>query len=141
MSHLAHIVKLKKDLIDAGVTSPAVQVEVVQTAYVKALITQNVKAKLNEDQCIDFNRYVLSYWNETTPNAGHAILVQIGNFFRKLAAVTDDLLIDNSVKLEVTPAVKDAGEAKYTELASYRDLIQTLVDEANHKLQHFLAVQ
>lgn len=139
MSHLDHIVKLKQELIREEIVSPEVQSEIATGAYVKALITHSCKHDMSEDDRIAFHKYILSYWNETTPNKGHFILAQVGNFFRALRKCVDGVLVSNEIKLEVVPAIKGAGEKKYTELPAYAMLIETLVSEADHKLEQYRA--
>uniref|UniRef100_A0AAU8KX74 Uncharacterized protein n=1 Tax=Pantoea phage Survivor TaxID=3232176 RepID=A0AAU8KX74_9CAUD len=139
MSHLDHIVRLKQELIREGINEPEVQIEIARGAYVKALITHACKHDMCEDERIAFHKYILSYWNETTPVQGHVVLSQVGNFFRALKKCVDGVLISNDIKLEVIPAVKGAGEKKYTELATYSLLIETLLAEADHKLPQFNA--
>ncbi len=137
MSHLAHIVNLKKDLIEAGVTNPQVQIEIVQTAYTKALINVDGSNKLDEPTCISFNRWILSYWNEVTPNKGNLIAAQVGNFFRGIDQLYNKTLTGDVVIIKITPTVEAAGDVKYTEFESYEALVQILIDEANHKLPQF----
>lgn len=139
MSHLDHIVKLKQELIREEIMAPDVQAEITTGAYVKALITHACKHDMCEDERIAFHKYILSYWNETTPNKGHLILAQVGNFFRSLRKCVDGVLTSNEIKLEVVPEVKGAGEKKYVELPAYAMLIETLVGEADKKLAHFKA--
>lgn len=133
MSHLDHIVKLKQELISKGVTNAQKQIDVARTCYVKALIAVNCGQKLDEPDCIDFNKYILSYWNETTPVAGHMVMTMVGNFFRNLQKCTGTIFTGDKVEIEVTPKVEGV-EIDYTELETYKQVIQTLIDEANHKL-------
>lgn len=140
MSHLAHIVNFKKSLITEGITNPELQIELVRTAYTKALITVGSANKLDKQQCIDFNRFVLSYWNETTPVNGLVVMAQVGNFYRALEAFLNNTFTDNKLKIDITPKVELPLDVKYTELETYRDLVQILVDEANHKLPQFIEV-
>lgn len=140
MSHLDHIVKFKQDLIAQGVTNPVKQIEAVRTSYVKALITVNQAHKLTEDQCVDFNRFVLGYWNETTPVAGHMVMTQVGQFFRNLHKAICTAFTNSTVEIEVTPKIEGVDE-KYTELGSYKMLVETLIEEANHKLAQYLETE
>lgn len=139
MSHLDHIVRLKQELIREGINEPEVQMEITTGAYVKALVTHACKHDMCEDERIAFHKYILSYWNETTPNKGHLILAQSSNFFRCLRKCVSGVLLENEIKLEVVPAVKGAGEKKYVELPTYSMLIETLVAEADKKLGQFKA--
>lgn len=138
MSHLAHIVKFKQALISEGLTDPNLQVELVRTSYVKALITVGYANKLNEEQCIQFNRYILSYWNEVTPVNGLLVMTMIGNFCRALEAALNRPFTFNKLKLDVVPKIETPIESKWEDLESYQALVQTLVDEANHKLPQFM---
>lgn len=139
MSHLAHIVKLKGDLIAEGVSSPEQQIAIAQTTYVKALITVASGNKLDVDARVAFNKYVLSYWNETTPVNGLLVITAINNFYRDLANAINNVFVEDKIKLDVTGKVETPLNTKYTELESYRALIQTLVDDANQKLPQFTA--
>lgn len=141
MSHLAHIVKLKQNLIAEGVTNPEIQIAIARTAYVKALITVNCANKLDEEKCIEFNRYVLSYWNETTPVNGLLVMKMIGDFFRKMESFLKQTFVDNELKLEVTPVVENPADLDYTKLEPYQSLVQQLVDEANFKLPQFMETE
>lgn len=137
MSHLAHIVKLKQDLLTEGVVSPEVQADIAQSAYVKALINVNGAHCLDEKDCIGFNRWILSYWNEVTPNKGHYISKQVGDFFRNLSQLFNKTITADVAILPTAPTVEGAGDVKYTDLPSYLALVQTLIDEANHKLPQY----
>lgn len=137
MSHLAHIVKLKENLIQLGVTSPQVQTNIAQTAYTKALINVNGSNKLDEKTCIEFNRYILSYWNEVTPVKGNLIASQVGSFFRSMDALFNTTIVDDVALIRIVPGVEEVGDVKYTELETYSSLVQVLIDEANHKLPQF----
>ncbi|EBY9764032.1 hypothetical protein D5W64_13040 [Salmonella enterica subsp. enterica serovar Saintpaul] len=138
MSHLAHIVRFKQSLINEGLTDPNLQIEIVRTAYVKALITVGYGNKLDQEQCIQFNRYILSYWNEVTPVNGLLVMTMIGNFFRALEAALNKPFTFNKLKLEVVPKIDTPIDADWEDMETYRDLVQTLVDEANHKLPQFM---
>ncbi|UQT02838.1 hypothetical protein SUREIYA_02430 [Serratia phage vB_SmaM-Sureiya] len=138
MSHLAHIVKLKQNLIAEGVTNPETQIAIARTAYVKALITVNTSNKLDEEQCIEFNRYVLSYWNETTPVNGLIVMKTIGDFFRNLDNFLQHTFTDCVLKIQIVPYVENPADLEYTELETYKSLVQQLVDEANYKLPQFM---
>lgn len=140
MSHLSHIVKLKQDLIGNDVKNPEAQIAIVRTAYVKALISINSAFKMDEEECINFNRFILSYWNETTPVNGHLVMSAVGNFFRALEATLNGSLVDNKLKIEITGKVDDV-EFDFVKLESYADLISALKGEAVHKLEQFRAVK
>lgn len=137
MSHLDHIVKVKQDLIEKGVTNPQKQIDVIRTAYVKALIVVNQANHLNEEDCVDFNRYILGYWNETTPVAGHMVMTLVGNFFRALQKATGEIFIGNTIEIEVCPKIEGVS-VDFAELETYKNLISTLIGEANHKLPKFI---
>lgn len=138
MSHLAHIVKLKQALISEGITNPEMQIAVVRTCYVKALITVNSANKLDEEKCIEFNRYILSYWNEVTPVNGLVVMSMIGNFFRALEKAMNHMFTDNKLEIDITPKVELPLEVDYQKLDAYAGVIQTLIDEANFKLPQFM---
>lgn len=137
MSHLDHIVKLKQELIGAEVMNPQSQIDIVRTTYVKALVSVASSNKMSENDRIEFSKYILSYWNETTPVAGHVVMTFVGQFFRTLESKLNGVLTDNELVVEVAPQVEDV-KFKYSELDSYKTLIQTLIDEANKKLPSFL---
>lgn len=137
MSHLAHIVKLKENLIQEGVLHPQQHIDIAQTAYTKALITVNGANKLDEQTCINFNRYILSYWNEVTPVNGNMVMAQIGQFFRNLQQLLNSTLVDDVAVIKITPRVETEGDIDYTKLESYSALVQILIDEANRKLPKF----
>lgn len=137
MSHLAHIVKFKQDLIAHGVVNPAVQADVVQTAYSKALLNVTGSFDMDDDTRFKFARWILSYWNQVTPNKGNLIVSQVGDFFRNLRQVFNKTIVDDVVILPIVPHVEAAGDVKYTEFDSYGSLVQILIDEANHKLPQF----
>lgn len=137
MSHLAHIVKLKQDLITQGVVNPTAQADIVQTAYAKALINVGGSNKLDEPVRIKFNQWILSYWNEVTPNKGNLIAAHVGNFFRAVDQMFNKTLVEDVAILPTVPHIEEAGEVEYTKLGSYGDLVQILIDEANHKLPQF----
>jgi hypothetical protein len=137
MSHLAHIVKLKQDLIGLGVMSPDVQVEVVQTAYSKALLNVTGSFTMTDEERFKFIRWILSYWNNVTPNKGNLIASQVADFYRNLKQVFNKTITEDVVILKIVPHVEAAGDVKYIELESYAALVQTLIDEANHKLPQF----
>lgn len=138
MSHLSHIVKLKQDLIANDVNNPEQQIAIVRTTYVKALITINNAFKMDEPECINFNRYILGYWNETTPVNGHLVMSAIGNFFRALDATLNGTLVENELKLDITGKVEGV-DYDFVKLDSYADLISALKGEAIHKLEQFRA--
>lgn len=137
MSHLAHIVKLKESLIKEGILHPQQHIDIAQTAYTKALITVCGANKLNEQTRINFNRFILSYWNEVTPVNGNMVLAQVGQFFRSLQQSLNSTLVDDVIVIKITPRVETEGEKDYTKLESYSALVQILIDEANRKLQKF----
>lgn len=137
MSHLAHIVKLKQDLIGLGVVSPETQINIVQTAYSKALLNVTGAIEMTDEVRYGFVRWILSYWNDVTPNKGNLILAQVADFYRNLDRIFNETLTGDVVILKVTPTVEAAGDVKYTELDSYGALVQTLVDEARHKLPQY----
>lgn len=137
MSHLAHIVKLKQDLIANDVTDPSVQIHIVRTAYVKALINIGTVNKLDEDTCIDFNRYVLGYWNETTPVDGALVMNTIGRFFRAMDAFLRSTITANTMEIPIVEG-PEGVKYKWEQLESYSSLVSTLIKEATHKLEHFL---
>lgn len=141
MSHLAHIVALKSALIAEGVGSPDQQIAIVQTTYVKALITVSCRNDLCGKDRLAFNKHILSYWNETTPVNGLAVINTINNFYRDLENAFNNTFVEDKVKLVVTQEVETPLKSKYTELEAYRSLIQTLVDEACHRLPTFLATE
>lgn len=138
MSHLTHIVKLKQELIAFGVNDPEKQVDIVQTAYTKALINVNGANKLTAPVCRDFNNYILSYWNEVTPNKGNLIKTQIGHFFVNLDNLFNKTIVDDVSVITIVPRIEDVNDVKYTEFETYKDLVKTLIDEANHKLAKFI---
>lgn len=140
MSHLDHIVKLKQELIREGIVCPNAQSDIATGAYAKALITHSAKNEMSEDQRIAFHKYILSYWNETTPNKGHVILATVGNFCRALRRCVAGTLTANELVLPVVPEVEGVAAKKYIELPSYAMLIETLVAEADKKLPQFLAI-
>lgn len=137
MSHLAHIVKLKQDLIGLGVVNPEVQINIVQTAYTKALLNTTGAVEMTDEVRYGFARWILAYWNDVTPNKGNLILAQVGDFYRNLKQVFNQTLTGDVVILKITPTVEAAGDVKYTELDSYSALVQTLIDEARHKLPQY----
>lgn len=138
MSHLAHIVKVKENLIAEGIVNPQAQIEICQTAYTKALITVSASHKLDEQTRVNFNRYILSYWNEVTPVNGNLVLAQIGAFFRELAKAMETTFVDDVLVIKVVPTIELPLDVKYSKLQTYADLVQILIDEANHKLQKFV---
>lgn len=137
MSHLAHIVKLKQALIAEGVTSPAVQDAIVQTAYTKALINVVGCPKLTDDARYGFARWILSYWNDVVPNKGNLILAQLGGFFRKLNQSLTEVLVGDVVVIPVVEKASGADDVDYTKFESYAELIQTLVKEAGQKFTQY----
>lgn len=137
MSHLAHIVKLKERLIAEGVLHPQQHVDIAQTAYTKALIAVNGGNKLDEQTCINFNRYILSYWNEVTPVNGNLVMSQVGQFFRGLQQTLNAVNVADVMVIKITPRVETPGDVDYTKLEPYEALVQILIDEANHKLPKF----
>lgn len=137
MSHLAHIVKLKQDLIANNVVSPEIQIAIARTAYVKALIHVNSVNKLDEEQCVQFNRFVLSYWNETTPVNGQLVIATIGRFFRALDAFLGKTITANNLEVPIVDAI-EGTDFKWETLESYSALVQTLITEGKHKLEQFL---
>lgn len=137
MSHLAHIVKLKQDLLTQGVVNPEVQINIAQTAYTKALLNVTGAIDMKEETRIAFTRWILAYWNDVTPNKGNLILSQLGDVYRNLKKTFNETITSDVVILKITPTIEAAGDVKYTELGSYADLVQTLVDEARHKLPQF----
>jgi hypothetical protein len=137
MSHLAHIVKLKQDLLGLGVTSPEVQDGIAQTAYSKALLNVTGSVEMDDDTRFKFCRWILSYWNNTTPNKGNLIVSQVADFYRNLKQVFNKTITGDVVILPIVATVEAAGEVKYTELESYEAVVQSLIDEARHKLPQF----
>lgn len=137
MSHLAHIVKLKERLIAEGVLHPQQHIDIAQTAYTKALLAVNGGNKLDEQTCIAFNRYILSYWNEVTPVNGNLVLSQVGQFFRNLQQSLNTVNVGDSIVIKITPRVETPEDFDYTKLEPYEALIQILIDEANRKLPKF----
>lgn len=137
MSHLAHIVKLKERLITEGVLHPQQHIDIAQTAYTKALIAVNGGNKLDEQTCINFNRYILSYWNEITPVNGNLVMSQVGQFFRGLQQSLNAVNVGDVIVIKVTPRVETPEALDYTKLEPYEALIQILIDEANCKLPQF----
>jgi len=137
MSHLAHIVKLKQDLLGLGVLNPEVQINIVQTAYTKALLNVTGAVDMSEETRFAFARWILAYWNDVTPNKGNLILAQLGDVYRNLKKVFNETITGDVVILKITPTVEAAGDVKYVDLDSYGALVQTLIDEARHKLPQF----
>lgn len=137
MSHLAHIVKLKERLIAEGVLHPQQHIDIAQTAYTKALIAVNGGNNLDEQTCINFNRHILSYWNEITPVNGNLVMAQVGQFFRGLQQSLNTVNTGDVIVIKITPRVETPGDVDYTKLEPYEALIQILIDEANRKLPQF----
>lgn len=137
MSHLQHIVLLKQDLISNDVNGPVQQAAIARTAYVKALIHINAVNKLDEEQRNAFNRFVLGYWNEVTPVNGQLVVSAINRFFYNLESFLAKSFTANTLEVPVVEAVEDV-KFKWEELDTYRNLVQTLVTEGNHKLAQFM---
>lgn len=137
MSHLAHIVKLKQNLMELGVNNPEVQIDIVQTAYTKALLNVTGSIEMDEQTRFKFARWILSYWNNVAPNKGNLVVAQMGDFYRSLKQVFNKPIVSDVVILSITPTVEAAGDVKYTDLGTYADLVQTLIDEAHHRLSQF----
>lgn len=141
MSHLAHIVKLKAALIVEGIADPYKQIDIVQTAYIKALINVNGANNLDEKTCVGFNQWILSYWNEVTPVKGNLIAVKVGSFFRGMTDIFNKAITGDVVILPVVDKVETPEGTDYLKLEEYESLIATLIYEANHKLSQYVETQ
>ncbi|QDB70261.1 hypothetical protein CF8_0093 [Aeromonas phage CF8] len=134
MSHLTHIVAVKQSLIALGVTDPTKQIDIVRTAYVRALFSAKSQLNVPSEYQGDFYRYMLSYWNETHPVAGNLVVAEITRFNGQLQSAIDNIGSLEKIKVEIAPV---EYEGKVTEIAGYKELVDTLVGESAHKYPHF----
>jgi hypothetical protein len=138
MSHLAHIVKYKERLINNGICDPNTQIKIVQTCYVKALISIAAINKLSSTNMTKFNNYILSYWNETTPVDGFLVNSLVARFYHELE--TSLIKMDQGERLivSVIPAIDVPEGIDYYTIDGYTAIIDTLKIEATCKLNEFL---
>lgn len=134
MSHLAHIVTVKQSLIAQGVTDPIKQIEVVRTAYVRALFMVKNKLNIPVQHQGDFYRYLLSYWNEVHPVAGNLVIAEITHFNGQLNQAINNIASVDKIVIEIAPI---EFEGSVVEIPGYADLVETMVKEAESKYKDF----
>ncbi|WNV45848.1 hypothetical protein [Aeromonas phage AerS_266] len=134
MSHLAHIVTVKQALIGQGVTDPVKQIEVVRTAYVRALFMVKNKLNIAVEHQGDFYRYVLAYWNEVHPVAGNLVIAEITHFNGQLTQAINNVASVDKIVIEIAPI---EFEGSVVEIPGYVDLVNTMVKEAESKYKDF----
>lgn len=134
MSHLSHIVTVKQALIGLGVTDPVKQIEVVRTAYVRALFMVKNKLNIPAEHQGDFYRYALAYWNEVHPVAGNLVIAEITHFNGQLNEAIKNIASLDKITLQIAPI---EFEGSVVETPGYTDLVETLVKEAEGKYKDF----
>lgn len=131
MSHLAHINTFKVALINAGVTSPEDQTELVRSAYTLALV------RVIHGKCIpiedrrDFLCHVLSYWNETFPVEGNLVIHRVMQFFQELDTRLNTLNGNLYVPLIHSDLLTKCPT--FSEMDGYGSLVNCLFEEASRK--------
>lgn len=136
MSHLAHIITVKKSLNTAGITSIEEQERIVTSAYIKTLIRVRNHNKNMEVPYDDFMRRILSYWNETYPVKGGVIITCVNKFFIDLNSAVNDNVESSSIVVGI-PGCDFESDIKSEDIDGYKTLIETLYSEANRKLDVF----
>lgn len=131
MSHLDHVVNVKKTLISKGITSVEDQKKIIAGAYIRALIVVTKSGKINSDD----RRNVLTMWNEITPIPLHLIDQAVAQFFLKLSdpskgVFDDDKFCVRFVPKEVISEELDEQCGEAVKLEGYQALIETLISEA-----------
>lgn len=134
MSHLAHIITVKKALIDLGVTNPVDQIAICRTAYVRALAMFQNRGRLPKDQHADFYTQILSYWNEVTPVQGNLVIAELRRFNAEMTAALLGLGHLDAISVEITPIAELQGKVKISEIPGYKELVDILSAEAEEQL-------
>lgn len=139
MSHLAKVVAIKEQLIKDGIPNPTKQAAIVRTAYVRALAIFHRKHLSKPEHCRDFNEYILGYWNETSPINGSLILAEFQALEARIQHALFTMCEHMKVEFEITPC-EEAGELKYVDIPSYKELVDTLVGECITKKPQYEAM-
>lgn len=140
MSHLPHVISLKKELIKLDIVSPDAQNVIVSTAYTKALIPVVLKAKQQKTLILNEKNYldrVLSYWNEITPINGFVIKNEITHFFNGFEKQLENL-VGNVIEI---PVCKTEETVDFCALEPYKELIECLKREATEFHVSFVETQ
>lgn len=134
MSHLAHIITVKKSLIELGVTNPIEQIAIVRTAYVRALALFQQRGRLAKNQHGDFLTQILGYWNEVTPVQGNLVISELRRFNAELTAALLGIGGLDSINVVITPIAELSDKVKISEIPGYKDLVDVLSAEADEQL-------
>lgn len=130
MSHLKHINDYKKDLINAGITDPTIQINLARTAYVSAFVRLFESRKVPAADRKDVMLYILNYWNETFPVNGNVVIIQVNSFYDRLC---DALCRGGNVFVQLVTESSVTDNPTYSDFDSYAALVDILYEEANHK--------
>lgn len=131
MSHLAHINTFKVALINAEITSPQEQTDLVRSAYVLALVRVIHSKGIPVEDRRDFLCHVLSYWNETFPVEGNLVIHRVMQFFQELDTRLNTLNGNLYVPLIHSDLLTKCPT--FSEMDGYQSLVNCLFEEASRK--------
>lgn len=138
MSHLAHINKYKINLIAKGITEPTEQIALVRQAYSFAFVQLFTQQPIPQASRIDVMQYVLGYWNETFPVNGNYVITQVNLFLSQVALKLGS--IAGPITLTLTDNDATKKHPTYFEVDGFRELVNTLYQEACHKYKEVQGV-
>lgn len=133
MSHLKHINNYKKELIAAGITDPQTQINLSRTAYVSAFVQLIERHRIPEADRKDVMYFVLNYWNETFPVNGNIVVMQVNSFYDRLC---EALCAGGTIFVQLVNESSVTDHPTYCDFESYKLLVASLVEEAEHKYKH-----
>lgn len=138
MSHLAHINKYKINLIAKGITEPTEQIALVRQAYGFAFVQLFTLQPIPSESRNDVMQFVLGYWNETFPVNGNYVITQVNMFMNQVNLKLGS--IAGPITLTLTDNDVTKKHPNYAEIDGFRDLVNTLYQEARHKYKEVQGV-
>jgi hypothetical protein len=137
MSHAIKAAGVKATMIKEGVTNLLVQQSLVESAYVRALVMFHRRCFRNTNQAQEFNRWILGYWNESSPINGNLINAQVLALESRISHAMDNLGSIRRIDIEVVPSKEGDPDIDVTKISGYPELVNFLVEEATQKVPEF----
>lgn len=137
MSHAIKAAAVKAVMIKDGITNLLVQQSLIESAYVRALVMFHRRHFRNPNQAQDFNRYILGYWNESSPINGNLIIAQVNALETRIEHTMNNLGSVRRIDIEVVPSKEGDPDIDVTKIPGYPELVDFLVTEAQGKISEF----
>lgn len=134
MSHLAHLITVKQDLIAKGITNPGVQNDIVRGAYVRALASFDQRALIAKAELSEFYSSILGYWNETSPVQGPLVIAELRKFNADLYAQLINLGTVETVSASFIRPEGVPEDMEISKLNGFQGMVEALLNDCNKKL-------